>query len=76
MKNVEVTYANNQDFVRQLKQVLLDFDAQKLRKENLKTVQLFRTFFGNKVKKISNRAAEIQLAIPVICDAEIKAHHN
>ena len=76
MRNVEVTYANNKDFLRQRKQVFFDFDAQKLKKENLKTMQFFRTFFGNKVKEISNRAAEIQLAIPVICDAEIKANHN
>ena len=39
-------------------------------------MQFFRTVFGNKVKEISNRAAEIQFAIPVICDAEIKANHN
>ena len=39
-------------------------------------MQFFRTFFGNKVKEISNRAAEIQLAIPFIRDAEIKANHN
>ena len=48
----------------------------KAKKRKIEKSELFRTCFGNKVKELSNRAAEIKLAIPLIYDTEIKADHN
>ena len=48
----------------------------KSKEKEIEKSELFRTCFGNKVKELSNRGAEIKLAIPLIYDTEIKADHN
>ena len=50
--------------------------CSKAKKRKIEKSELFRTCFGNKVKELSNRAAEIKLGIPLIYDTEIKADHN
>ena len=48
----------------------------KSKEKKIEKSELFRTCFGIKVKELSNRGAEIKLAIPLIYDTEIKADHN
>ena len=50
--------------------------CSKAKKRKIEKSELFRTCFGNKEKELSNRAAEIKLAISLIYDKEIKADHN
>ena len=76
MRDVKETYAKNQNFFKITQTSVFRLWCSKAKKRKIEKSELFRTCFGNKEKELSNRAAEIKLAIPLIYDKEIKADHN
>ena len=76
MRDVKETYAKNQSFFKTTQTSVFRLWCSKAKKRKIEKSELFRTCFGNKVKELSNRAAEIKLAIPLIYATEIKADHN